>query len=197
MVHDTRIQCHTHALGGYDPVAYFTLNEPALGSAEYSFVWDDAEWHFVSAEHRELFTEDPERYAPAYGGYCAVIALAHDVGQRIVYHTCGGMMPILEDIASMQPDAMETFTPPEMGADVNLAEAKKRIGTKVAMIGGFDQVHFFTDRSPEETRTAVRRCFEEAGDNGGYILAPSDHFFEAKIDLLHAFVDEAKSCTYQ
>jgi uroporphyrinogen decarboxylase len=126
-----------------------------------------------------------------------VIALAHDVGQRIVYHTCGGMMPILEDIASMQPDAMETFTPPEMGADVNLAEAKKRIGTKVAMIGGFDQVHFFTDRSPEETRTAVRRCFEEAGDNGGYILAPSDHFFEAKIDLLHAFVDEAKSCTYQ
>ena len=32
-----------------------------------------------------------------------LITLAHDVGQRIVYHTCGGMMPILEKIAAMNP----------------------------------------------------------------------------------------------
>lgn len=44
-----------------------------------------------------------------------IIQAAHDVGQRIVYHTCGGMMPILEAIADMNPDAMETFTPPGMG----------------------------------------------------------------------------------
>ncbi len=41
-----------------------------------------------------------------------VIQTAHEAGQRIAYHTCGGMMPILEDIAAMKPDAMETFTPP-------------------------------------------------------------------------------------
>ena len=35
-----------------------------------------------------------------------LIKAAHRVGQRISYHTCGGMMPILEDIADMQPDAM-------------------------------------------------------------------------------------------
>ena len=44
----------------------------------------------------------------------------------------------------MGPDAMETFTPPDMGGDVDLAEAKRRIGDKVCMIGGFDQFHFFT-----------------------------------------------------
>jgi hypothetical protein len=38
-----------------------------------------------------------------------LIEAAHEAGQRISYHTCGGMMPILEDIADMQPDAMETF----------------------------------------------------------------------------------------
>jgi len=74
----------------------------------------------------------------------SLIELAHQVGQRIVYHTCGGMMPILEDIVAMKPDAMETFTPVGMGADVDLAEAKRRIGDKVCMIGGFDQFHFFT-----------------------------------------------------
>ena len=126
-----------------------------------------------------------------------LISLAHDAGQRIVYHTCGGMMPILEDIADMNPDAMETFTPPEMGADVDLAEAKRRIGDRVCMIGGFNQVHYFQGCTPDDTRAAVRRCFEQAGANGSYILCPSDHFFDADIKLIQAFVDEAHRCTYQ
>ncbi len=63
-----------------------------------------------------------------------LIATAHNAGQRIVYHTCGGMMPILENIADMKPDAMETFTPAGMGGDANLADAKRRIGDKVCMI---------------------------------------------------------------
>lgn len=125
-----------------------------------------------------------------------LIATAHRVGQRITYHTCGGMMPILELVAGMQPDAMETFTPPGMGADVDLAEAKQRIGDRVCMIGGFDQFHYLVGCTPEETRAEVRRCFEEAGPNGGYILSPSDHFFEADLACLDAFSDEARKCFY-
>jgi uroporphyrinogen decarboxylase len=125
-----------------------------------------------------------------------LIALAHGAGQRIAYHTCGGMMPILEDIADMGPDAMETFTPPAMGADVDLAEAKRRIGDRVCMIGGFNQAHFFADCDPEATRAEVRRCFAEAGPGGGYILSPSDHFFDAEPTLLRAFADEARQCMY-
>jgi uroporphyrinogen-III decarboxylase len=126
-----------------------------------------------------------------------LIEMAHHVGQRIVYHTCGGMMPFLERIADMKPDAMETFTPPDMGGDTRLAEAKQRIGHRVCMIGGFDQGHYFKDCIPEATRTEVRRCFEEAGANGGYILSPSDHFFDAEPDLVEAFADEARRCVYR
>jgi uroporphyrinogen-III decarboxylase len=123
-----------------------------------------------------------------------LIALAHEAGQRIVYHTCGGMMPILERIAAMQPDAMETLTPPGMGGDMELAKAKKRIGEKVCMIGGFDQFHYLIGCTPEETRAAVRACFEAAGEGGGYILCPSDHFFDADLKLIKAFADEAHRC---
>ena len=125
-----------------------------------------------------------------------LIGAAHEAGQKIVYHTCGGMMPILEDIASMKPDAMETFTPPSMGGDTRLEEAKQRIGDKVCMIGGFDQFHFFTGCTEDETRKEVRRCFEAAGKNGGFILSPSDHFFEADPKLIMAFSEEAKQCSY-
>jgi hypothetical protein len=125
-----------------------------------------------------------------------LIDRAHAVGQRIVYHTCGGMMPFLERLADLHPDAMETFTPSGMGGDTKLGEAKQRIGDRVCMIGGFDQFHFFTKCTPAETRAEVRRCFNEAGPGGGYILCPSDHFFEADIPLLEAFADEARKCVY-
>jgi uroporphyrinogen decarboxylase len=139
----------------------------------------------------------PEIFIDFVAPYDApLISAAHDAGQRIVYHTCGGMMPILEDLAAMKPDAMETFSPPAMGGDTRLAEAKKRIGDQVCMIGGFDQFHFFTGCSEYETRREVRRCFEEAGGNGGFILSPSDHFFEADLRLIKAFADEARECIY-
>jgi uroporphyrinogen-III decarboxylase len=106
------------------------------------------------------------------------------------------MMPLLERIADMNPDAMETFTPPAIGGDANLKEAKKRIGHRVCMIGGFNQVYYFTKSKPEETRKAVRRCFLDAGEDGGYILAPSDHFFEANPACIQAYAEEARSCVY-
>lgn len=126
----------------------------------------------------------------------ALIEAAHEAGIRIAYHTCGGMMPILEQIAEMNPDAMETFTPAAMGADVDLGEAKKRIGDRVCMIGGFNQAHYFLGCSPEETRRYVQKCFQDAGAGGGYILAPSDHFFDADPVLVRAFSEEAAKCSY-
>lgn len=125
-----------------------------------------------------------------------VIDALHEAGQRVVYHTCGGMMPMLERIAAMKPDAMETFTPRGMGGDADLAEAKRRIGGQVCMIGGLDQLHFFTGCAPEKTRAEVRRCFQAAGGGGGFILSPSDQFFEADLKLLAAFADEARQCVY-
>ena len=125
-----------------------------------------------------------------------LIETAHKAGQRISYHTCGGMMPILEKIADMRPNAMETFTPPGMGGDADLAEARRRIPQNICMIGGFDQFHFFKGCSEEETRAEVRRCFQAAGADGSYILCPSDNFFEAEPVLVKAFADEAKKCTY-
>ena len=105
-------------------------------------------------------------------------------------------MPLLERIAAMEPDAMETLTPRAMGGDMDLAKAKNRIGEKVCMIGGFDQFNYFAGCTEEETRAAVRACFEAAGEGGGYILCPSDHFFDADVKLIEAFADEAHRCVY-
>ena len=59
------------AIGGYDPVAYFTESKPVKGTAALTYNWQGADWHFASRQHLDAFKADPRKYAPQYGGYCA------------------------------------------------------------------------------------------------------------------------------
>jgi YHS domain-containing protein len=59
------------AVGGYDPVAYFTDGRPVRGSAEFRVTHQGYEYRFASAEHLAAFRANPARYLPQYGGYCA------------------------------------------------------------------------------------------------------------------------------
>jgi YHS domain-containing protein len=59
------------AIRGYDPVAYFTEGKPVKGDEKFTFRWKDANWYFSSKQNLDLFTKEPEKYAPQYGGYCA------------------------------------------------------------------------------------------------------------------------------
>jgi hypothetical protein len=69
------------AIEGYDAVAFFTDGKAVEGRADYTTEWQDANWRFASAQHRDLFEADPAHYAPQYGGYCAfAVAKGKTVG---------------------------------------------------------------------------------------------------------------------
>ena len=59
-------------LHGHDAVAYQTENRPVKGNAAFSATHEGATYHFASAANRDTFLTDPARYAPAYGGFCAM-----------------------------------------------------------------------------------------------------------------------------
>lgn len=59
------------ALKGYDPVAYFAEHRAVEGSKQFTLHYADATWRFSSSVNRDLFAQDPEKYMPQYGGYCA------------------------------------------------------------------------------------------------------------------------------
>lgn len=61
------------ALQGYDPVAYFPEGggEPKPGKAGLTVTRHGVTYRFASEAHRELFLENPARYEPAFGGWCA------------------------------------------------------------------------------------------------------------------------------
>jgi len=59
------------ALSGYDAVAYQLENVARAGSPEFTTTHAGGTYRFATAANRDAFVADPEKYLPAYGGYCA------------------------------------------------------------------------------------------------------------------------------
>jgi YHS domain-containing protein len=64
-------QTEGKAINGYDVVAYYNEGKPIPGHDSLSFQWSNSRWLFSSTANLELFRQNPEQYAPQYGGYCA------------------------------------------------------------------------------------------------------------------------------
>jgi YHS domain-containing protein len=58
-------------LKGADVVAYFVEGKYQQGSAQFSSQYEGVTFHFASAGHKTLFDQEPAKYLPQFGGYCA------------------------------------------------------------------------------------------------------------------------------
>jgi len=59
-------------LHGYDPVSYFTEHAAVKGDERYKATYDGGTYYFASDTNKKRFETAPTKYAPQYGGYCAV-----------------------------------------------------------------------------------------------------------------------------
>lgn len=61
----------TVGVGGYDLVSYRVGEKPVRGNGNHVVVHEGVTYLFQSEENQKRFASDPERFLPAYGGYCA------------------------------------------------------------------------------------------------------------------------------
>jgi YHS domain-containing protein len=59
------------ANAGYDVVAYHTLQKAVMGNPKFNEWYHGARYQFISREHQEAFRDNPRKYLPQYGGFCA------------------------------------------------------------------------------------------------------------------------------
>ncbi len=99
------------AIGGYDTVAYHTMGKPVAGSLSYATFWNDALWLFDSAEHRDMFKAEPQRYAPAYLGFCAECVADGDKrhGQPTIWHIASDGVLYLHDRDGFRDEWLRSF----------------------------------------------------------------------------------------
>lgn len=60
-------------VSGYDPVSYFPEggSRPQKGLIRLSFGYDGVTYRFATQENLDRFRAEPEKYVPAFGGWCA------------------------------------------------------------------------------------------------------------------------------
>lgn len=76
----TSVDDHNIAVRGYDPVSYISEHQARKGSADLTVTHEGATYRFSSEANRAAFVAEPDRFLPAYGGYCAYgVAQDHKV----------------------------------------------------------------------------------------------------------------------
>jgi uroporphyrinogen decarboxylase len=119
------------------------------------------------------------------------VQAAHDAGYMVSFHNCGRATLFLEDIADTGPDAVETLTSDRSSGDVDLADAKERIGDRVCLFGGFNE-HLLNEGDEATVKEEVARCLDAAMDGGGYILRSTGQIFFTKPGLIEVMCESAR-----
>lgn len=103
-------------------------------------------------------------------------------------HICGDSTRVFELMADTGVDCIEPLDP--LGG-VEVADAKRRVGDRVALMGGVNTV--VLARGPlAEVRAECERCLTEGAPGGGYILACGDMLpTETSPDSVRAMVEAA------
>jgi len=101
---------------------------------------------------------------PYYKAYCDEV---HRLGHLTYVHVCGNQTPLAEMLADAGVDCIEPMDP--LGG-VDPAEMKRKVGHRVALMGGVSTLTLLRG-TPEQVEAEARECIRKAGGNGGYILA--------------------------
>ncbi len=120
-------------------------------------------------------------FSPAYWRKCfkpvvrELVRVCHDAGLPVIYHGCGNVRKIFEDLIECGIDA---YNPLEAKAGLDVVELRRELGHRLAFCGNMD-VRLWAEGSFDEIQSEVLRKLE-AARGGGYIVQ-SDHSVPSNI----------------
>ena len=105
------------------------------------------------------------------------IATWKAAGGRVLFHSCGNVDAVLEDLADMGIDALNNI---QVFSGMNLQSVKQRIGDRVTIVGNVDATGIMCGSDQAQIDEAIRQVVATAGHDGGLIIA-TDHSFHEGI----------------
>jgi uroporphyrinogen decarboxylase len=89
-------------------------------------------------------------------------------------HICGRSWPLVEIVAGQTDvDVMEPMEEPP-GGDVDLAEAKRRVGDRLCIKGNINTFDFMANATADQVRDKCKRLIDDVGPDGGFVLSTGD-----------------------
>lgn len=97
--------------------------------------------------------------------------LAHSYGKKVMLHSCGSIVPFIEDIIECGVDILDPIQPLATGMD--LAKLKDSFGSRICFHGSIDTQYTLPRGTAEEVKKEVFSRMSIFGKSGGFIVAPS------------------------
>jgi uroporphyrinogen decarboxylase len=117
----------------------------------------------ISTRHyREFVLPFEARVIAGFKGRCP--------GTPVYTHTCGAIGDRLELLEETGTDGIDTLDPPPLG-DVELAEAKRRVGGRLFLKGNVDPVGTVLRGTPDAVREDAAWRLAVGAPGGGYVLS--------------------------
>lgn len=99
-----------------------------------------------------------------------LIDMTHSHGVKFLFHSCGAILPLIEDLIEIGVDILDPLQAAAAGMDPEVL--KDKYGSRLCLHGGICTQYLLPTGTPDEVRAEVRRRVKILGTGGGYILAP-------------------------
>lgn len=106
---------------------------------------------------------------------------AHKGGLKLLLHSCGDILPILEDLIKAGIDGLNPIEPTTANPDYDIFKLNEKYGDKLCWIGNVSPQDL-SDKDPDTIRAYTKRLIKELAPGGGFILA-SGHTINPAIKL--------------
>jgi uroporphyrinogen decarboxylase len=97
-----------------------------------------------------------------------------DMGLVTFYHSCGSLVPVIEDLIGMGLDILDPIQPNAAGMDAE--SLRRQFGGRLVFHGGIDEQELLPHGSPDDVRRETERLMNVLGHDGGYIVCPAHQF---------------------
>ncbi|MGQ9732080.1 MAG: uroporphyrinogen decarboxylase family protein [Candidatus Zipacnadales bacterium] len=135
-----------------------------MGIGPFFFYGDD-----IAFKERPMFSPEVMHrlFYPCLERLCDILGAA---GIRVIFHTDGYVMDIVEDLLTT---GIVGLNPIEPLAGNDIGELKRRYGERLILVGNIDCSQTLPLGSVEEVRQAVKDCLRAAGHGGGLFIGSS------------------------
>jgi uroporphyrinogen decarboxylase len=100
-----------------------------------------------------------------------LISTFKEMGLSTFYHSCGSLVPVIEDLIEVGLDILEPIQVTAKG--MKPEELFPVFGDRLSFHGAIDEVELLPHATAEEVYDETTRIIDILGGNGGYIIAPS------------------------
>lgn len=90
---------------------------------------------------------------------------------QIAYHSCGSIVPIIDDLVELGVSILNPVQP--LAAGMDLAALKRQYGDKLCFYGAIDVQQCIPSGTVEDVKAQVRDAIKAGAGGGGYIVAPA------------------------